>query len=253
LSAGACAGPWCGCARACGGEAVGVDGVVGDVGELLVGVALEEGGIDRRDRAHVAEEHDFAGELALVFGEVVVGLDVDEDGVAGDGAAGGRRPGRGLGDEDGGVGSGHADPGVELLPAHAEFTPVVEVGVDAAHCGELIAGPGIGFGEVGRAGEAGADVVGEGGAVVHDMGVEEAFFADAGVHGEVEFFGGGLRLGPGAVIGVSGSGCWGWGRFLFVRGEEREGGEQNERGDAARAQEHGCGFLQKSENGERGG
>src|SRR6202044_2767340 len=104
-------------------------------------------------------------------------------GFGGDGAVGGGRPGRGLGDEDGGVGGGHADPGVELLPADAELTPVVEVGVDAAHGSELVAGPGIGFGQVGRAGEAGADVVSEGRAVIHDVGVQEAFFADARVHG----------------------------------------------------------------------
>ena len=156
----------------------------------------------------------------------------------------GGRPGRGLGDEDGGIGGGHADPGVELLPAHAEFTPVVELGVDAAHRSELIAGPGIGFGHVGRTGEAGADVVGEGGAVVHDMGMEEAFLADAGDHGEVELFGGGLGLGPGADVGV-GDGCGGWDGLLFVGGEEGKGGEQKERGDAVGAQEHG--FLQREQ------
>ena len=176
------------------------------------------------------------------------GLDVDVDGFGGDGAAGGGRPGRGLRDEDGGVGRGHADPGVELLPAHAEFAPVVEVGVDAAHGGELIAGPGIGLGHVGRAGEAGADVVGERGGVVHDVGVEEAFFADAGVHGEVELFDGGLGLGPWAVVGVGGGGGRRGGLF-FVSGEEGKGGEQNERGDAAGAGEHGRDFPPKKRQG----
>ena len=44
-----------------------IDGVVGDVSELLVGVALEERLLDGGHGAHVAEEHDFAGELALIL------------------------------------------------------------------------------------------------------------------------------------------------------------------------------------------
>ena len=34
-----------------------------------------------------------------------------------------------------GVGRGHAHPGVELLPAHAELAPVFEVRVDAGRGG----------------------------------------------------------------------------------------------------------------------
>ena len=54
--------------------------------------------------------------------------------------------------------------------------------------GEGVAGPGVGAGHVGRAGEAGADVIGEAAGKLHDVGVAEAFIPDARVHGEVNVF-----------------------------------------------------------------
>ena len=110
-------------------------------------------------------------------------------------------PGRGLGDEYGRIRRGHAEPGVVLLPSHAELTPVFEVGVAAAHLGELVARPLIGLFHVGRAGEARADAVGQAAAVFHDVGVLEAFGADAVVDGEVDVFNGGLFGLPGSGPG----------------------------------------------------
>jgi hypothetical protein len=99
-----------------------------------------------------------------------------------------------------GVRRDHAGPGIDLEPAHAEFAPVFKVGVGEADGGEGVAGPGVGLGEVGGAGKAGADAVIEGFGEVHDLAVLEAFVADALVHGEVEGFGGGL----GSVVGRDG-------------------------------------------------
>jgi hypothetical protein len=83
--------------------------------------------------------------------------------------------------------------------------------------------------------------------------VEETFFADAGVHGEVEFLDGGLGLGPGAVIGIGGGG-WGWGGSGFLLlgcDEEREGGEEQDGGGAACAVEH-CGWFLRKKNRVQG-
>src|SRR5580693_3137066 len=86
--------------------------------EFLVGVALEEGLIDWRNLAHFAEQNNLACELAFVLIEVCIRLNVDGDRLTAYRPIRRRRPRRCLCDEDGGVGRRHADPGVELLPAH---------------------------------------------------------------------------------------------------------------------------------------
>ena len=214
------------------------DRKVREVGEFLVGVAGEEGFVDGGHFAHGAEEDDFAFELALGLVEVFVGGDVDEDDVPGDWAGCGGRPGGGLEDEDGGVRCGHAGPGVELLPAESELAPVFEVGVFQADFGEGVAGPLVGFFQVGRAGEAGPDAVHEGGGEFHDVGVVEALVADALVGGEVEGFGGGLDLCVGVGCGRrSGSGLG------LVGGEGWDGGwnghAESEAGGGDEAEESG--------------
>ena len=104
--------------------------------------------------------------------------------------------------------------------------------VNAAHRGELIAGPGIGFGHVGRAGEARADAVGERGGIFHDVRALQALFADALIHGEVELFDGGLRGLPG--IDSRSRGCSGRG-LVFISGEEGQRGDEEQSGQTARA------------------
>ena len=94
------------------------------------------------------------------------------------------------------------------------------MGVGEADCGEGVACPGVGLGHVGRAGETGADVVRQAAGELHDVGVLEALLADAGVHGEIDVFGGRLR----AVVG----GDFGFGLlfglgFRVFLGEDREG------------------------------
>jgi hypothetical protein len=132
---------------------------------------------------------------------------------------------------------GHADPGVELLPAHTELAPVFEMRIDEAETRELIARPVIGLLHIGRAGKAAANVVVERRGELHHMRVTEAFFTNTGVGVEVELFDGGLRRIP--RIGFrSGSGV----AFLvgFRCGGERcdgEGkngaGQREERGRAS--------------------
>jgi hypothetical protein len=51
------------------------------------------------------------------------------------------RPGRSLGDKHGSVWGDHAYPCIQLLPTHAELSPVFKVGVSAAHGSELITSP----------------------------------------------------------------------------------------------------------------
>ena len=153
--------------------------------QFFGGVAVEERLGDVRGGAHGAEQDDLAGEGSLEFvGAGAGGVDVDD--LAGDGAFGGGGPGGSLEPEGFGVGRDHAGPGIDLLPAHAELAPVFEMGVGETDLGEGIAGPGVGLGHVGRAGEARADIVREGSGKLHDVGVAEAFLADAGVHGEVQ-------------------------------------------------------------------
>ncbi len=213
-------------------------GIFGELFKVLVGVALEERLVDRGHVTHLAEQDDLAGEFALVLVEVLLVLDVDVDGLAGDSAVGGRRPRRGLRDEGRGIGRGHADPGVELLPAHAKLAPVFEMRVDQAHAGELIARPVVGLLHVGRAGKAAADVIVQRGGELHHMRVSDALFTDAGVGVEVELLDGGLRRIP--WIGF-GSGCSGVSFFVGVcgRGERRDGegedgaGQREERGRAS--------------------
>jgi hypothetical protein len=214
--------------------AAGGDGVVGDLGQGGIGLALEEGAFDGRYVAHGAEEDDLSGELALVLVEVGVLLNVDEDHVAGDGAGRGRGPRGGLEDEDGGVRRDHAGPGVELLPAEAELAPVFEVGVLKADLGEGVAGPLIGLLQIGRAGEARADAVDEAAGELHHVGVVEALIADALVHIEVDGFGGGLDLG----VGIDGRGRRrGFG--LGLLSSEADQGRGETEGDETMRLQHG--------------
>ena len=84
-----------------------------------------------------------------------------------------------------------------MLPAKTEFAPVFEMGVFQADLGQCVAGPLIGFFKIGRAGEARADAVHKGVGEVHDVGVVEAFVADALIGRQVQGFGGGLDFGVG--------------------------------------------------------
>ena len=47
-----------------------VGGIVREVFELLVGIAVEQRLVDGGHRAHVAEQNDFAGKLALIGVEI---------------------------------------------------------------------------------------------------------------------------------------------------------------------------------------
>jgi hypothetical protein len=203
----------------------------GNVFEFFFGIAVEEGFVDGWDFAHGAEEDDFAGEFALVGVDVLFCLDVDVGHVAGDRAWCRRRPRRGLHDEDCGIGCDHAGPGVELLPAEAEFAPVFEMRVFEADLGEGVAGPLVGFFEIGGAGKTRADAIHERVSEVHDVGVVEAFVADALVGGEIEGFGGGLDFG----VGVDFGGGFGLLRLGFICSVQGEGRSEREagRGDEA--------------------
>ena len=160
---------------------------------------MEERLGDVRRRAHRAEQNDLALELALPLVEVGGVLNTRYTGLAGDGPVGRRRPGSGLHPERLGVGRDHPRPGVDLLPAHAEVAPVLEVRVLEADLGQRVAGPGIGLGHVGRAGEPRADAVGERVAKLHHLAVLEALVANPRIHGEVDVFGRRLRT----VVGRS--------------------------------------------------
>ena len=88
------------------------------------------------------------------------------------------------------------------------------MGVLKTDGGEGVAGEGVGLRHVGRAGEAGADAVGEGSGKLHDVGVVEAFVTNAGVHVEVYILDGGLGTVEGGLFFVSG----------VKRSEKREDG-----------------------------
>ena len=137
-------------------------------------------------------------------------------------AAGCRRPGRGLRDEDRSVGRGHVDTCCNLAPAHTKVAPAFEMHVGAAHRGELFARPFVRLGQIGRTGKAGADVVKEPRRVLHDARVGKAFFANTGIHGQVEGFVRRLSLhrrGRGLRGSLDG--------FLMRRCEERKSQKQN--------------------------
>ena len=109
--------------------------------QVGVFVAHEERFFNGFYLAHLAEEDNLAVELTLIFVEILFFLDIDPNRRRIDRAFCGGRPRSGLGNEYGHVWRGHAHPGVELLPAHAKFAPVFEMGAAATHGGELVAGP----------------------------------------------------------------------------------------------------------------
>src|SRR5436309_6389818 len=143
--------------------------------------------------AHLAIENDLARELALVLVEVLLVFEVYPDCRRSNWAIRGRRPGRRLCDEYRGVRRRHTDPGVQLLPSHAEFAPVFQVRVAAAHRGELIASPFIGALRVGRAGEARADSIHQSRSVFHDVRMADGLIADALIHAVIEILALGLN------------------------------------------------------------
>ena len=75
------------------------------------------------------------------------------------GSVGSGRPRRSLGNKDGRIRGDHVDRGADLPPAHAKVAPAFQVRIGAAHSGELVARPRVGFGQVGRAGEPRANIV----------------------------------------------------------------------------------------------
>jgi hypothetical protein len=151
------------CKRACGYWEF------GEVFTLFVGVVFEEGFVDRRNFAHGSEEDHFAGELALVVVNILFGLNIYINDIAGGGVRREGRPWRSLHGEERGVWRNLTRPGIQLLPAEAEFTLVPEVGVFHADFSELVAGPLVGLFEIWRAGKSRPDPVHECGGKLHNM------------------------------------------------------------------------------------
>ena len=161
-------------------------GKLGSLREILVVHACKQRLIHRVHLAHFSHQNDLPSQLAFVFVEIFLVLDINPNGLAIDCAVGGRRPGRGLGNENSRVRRRHPYPGVELLPAHAELSPVFEMGVAATHRRQLIACPLVGPAQVGRTGKARANAIHQSRGEVHYVRMEQPLVANALVHGVVE-------------------------------------------------------------------
>ena len=125
--------------------------------------------------------------------------------VTGDGTLGCRRPRRGLCPERFGIRRHHASPCIDLLPTHAELTPVLEMSVFKTDRREGSARPGVCPGHVGGAGETWADAICQSSGKFHDMRVMKAFLTDTRIHGRVNSFSRGLRSIEGRVFAIGGA------------------------------------------------
>ena len=127
-------------------------GMLGNFGQRSFVLTLEQRLVDRLHFTHVAVKHNLSTQLALVFFDILRLLYVDPNRRRVHRPISRRRPRSRLSDEHCRIRRAHTQPGVELLPAHAKLAPVFQMSVGAAHRGELIARPGVGFRQVRRAG-----------------------------------------------------------------------------------------------------
>src|SRR6266700_542222 len=79
--------------------ALGSERMLNDASQLFLIPALKQSLVDRPDFAHRAEQDNFAGELAFVPVKVFLSCNLQRDCQPAHGVAGGRRPGRSLGNE----------------------------------------------------------------------------------------------------------------------------------------------------------
>ena len=162
--------------------------VVGELREIVVAEAFEGSLGDRLQVRISAEDNDQAGELSLVFLEVLLVLDVHANAFALHYSVGARGPGFGIDQQRGDIGRGHANVDVLVGPAAAEWSPGLKVRVGETHRGELIAGPLVGALHVRGAGEPLADRVHQSRGELHHLGVAETFVANAAHGFQVHLF-----------------------------------------------------------------
>ena len=170
----ALAAPRGGRSRARAGSAASASASSSRVG--LAGRQRLEAGGDLADRAR---QHDRALELALVLGEVGLGLGVEVDDRRLERAVGAGRPRLGVADQRDALGLDHLRREPLERPAAAERPPGLEVGVRQPPAGQLVARPLVGPLHVRRAGEPRPDHVGQVAQRRHDLRPLEPLFLDA--------------------------------------------------------------------------
>jgi hypothetical protein len=157
----------------------------GQAVELLPGVALDPGLLRVLALLARVEEEDLAGELSLVLLEVLLGLEVHPHHLAADRAVRPRGPRLGNGREGDLPGRHQAHGGLAERPSPAEGVRL-QVGIGEPPLLQLVARPLVRLLELGRAGDPGADAVGQMGDGLHHLGMVKPLVADAGDHLEVD-------------------------------------------------------------------